>query len=94
MRETYVTVTGFDSRLKNTCLAAGNILYCEKDEHGIDLIKCTLPHLGTVGYLARTPHQIAGGTNSAGRIYDRVPYKFTVRIYFTAKNQLICKVLL
>ncbi len=93
MRETYVTVTGFDSRLRNTRLSVGNILHCEKDMHGIDMIKCTLPHLGTVGYIARAPHQIAGGTNSAGRIYDRVPENFSVRIYFSAKSQLICKII-
>ncbi|NCC08567.1 MAG: hypothetical protein EOM30_11165 [Clostridia bacterium] len=93
MRETYVTVTGFDRRLKNSQLAVGNVLYFQKDIHGTDLIKCTLPNLGTFGYIARVPQQIVGGTNSAGRIYDRVPDTFTVRIYFSAKTQLICKII-
>ena len=41
---------------------------------------CTLPVYGTVGYIANSTNTVAGGTMSAGRIYDRVEKKFYVRV--------------
>ena len=48
--------------------------------------------IGKVGYIANSPASIAGGTLSAGRIYDKVEDKFFVRVMFTTQSKVICKV--
>lgn len=53
---------------------------------------CTLPVYGTVGYIANSTNTVAGGTMSAGRIYDRVEKKFYVRVLFTSFTKVICRV--
>ena len=35
------------------------------------------------GYLANSPDTVAGGTMSAGRVYDRVKKHFYIRVMFT-----------
>ena len=42
-----------------------------------DAIRAFLPYIGKVGYIANSPQTKAGGTESASRIYERVPKRFT-----------------
>lgn len=50
-----------------------------------------MPYIGTVGYVANSPNTVAGGTMSAGRIYDHVRKKFYARVMFTTSSKIICK---
>ena len=51
-----------------------------------------LPYIGKVGYIANSPQTKAGGTESASRIYERVPKRFYVRVLFTTCTKIICRV--
>ena len=37
-----------------------------------EAIRVELPGLGTVGYVANSPHTVLGESYSAGRLYDRI----------------------
>ena len=43
-------------------------------------------------YIANSPQTKAGGTESASRIYERVPKRFYVRVLFTTCTKIICRV--
>ena len=94
-RELYITITGFQHYYDKKPFAIGNLIRCRKEPdncHDEEAIKCTLPVLGTIGYVANSIYTVAGGTMSAGRIYDKVDERFYVRVMFTTDSQIICRV--
>ena len=73
MEDLYVTVTGFANYYHKKPFAIGNVLICVKEpsnKYDSEAITVKLPIIGKVGYIANSPASIAGGTLSAGRIYD------------------------
>ena len=91
----YITITGFCHYYDKKPFAIGNLIRCRKEPdnyYDTEAIKCTLPMLGTVGYVANSAHTVAGGTMSAGRVYDKVDEKFYVRVVFTTNSKIICRV--
>ena len=94
-RELYVTVTGFCHYYDKKPFAIGNLIRCRKEPdncHDGEAIKCTLPMLGTVGYIANSTRTVAGGTMSAGRVYDKVDETFYIRVMFVTSGKVICRV--
>ncbi len=51
-----------------------------------------LPIYQKLGYVANSFHTVAGGTFSAGRLYDKVGDAFFARVMFTTQTKIICKV--
>lgn len=95
MKDRYVTITGFKNYYDKKPFRIGNLIRCSKEPDNVydgEAIRCSLPRIGTVGYLANSPSTAAGGTMSAGRIYDHVPKKFYVRVCFTTCTKIICKI--
>lgn len=95
MKERYVTITGFKHYYGSTPFRIGRLIRCRKEPDNCydhEAIRCSLPQVGTVGYLANSPDTVAGGTRSAGRIYDQVPKKFYVRVCFTTFTKIICRI--
>ena len=95
MKQQYVTITGFSYYYGTQPFVIGNLIRCCKEPKNLqdaEAIQCRLPCIGTVGYIANSTHTVAGGTMSAGRIYDLVPDKFFVRVLFTTKTKIICQV--
>lgn len=95
MGDKYVTITGVGFYEGTDSFKIGNLIRCEKEPknpYDAEAIKCTLPMIGTVGYIANSTNTVARGTMSAGRIYDRVSSKFYVRIMFMANSKIICRV--
>ena len=73
----------------------GNLIRCAKEPsnpYDSDAIRAFLPYIGKVGYIANSPQTKAGGTESASRIYERVPKRFYVRVLFTTCTKIICRV--
>ncbi len=73
----------------------GNLIRCIKEPgnpYDSDAIRAFLPYIGKVGYIANSPQTKAGGTESASRIYERVPKRFYVRVLFTTCTKIICRV--
>lgn len=95
MEELYVTVTGFSHYYGKKPFVIGNVLICEKEpsnRYDSEAIAARLPLVGTVGFVANSTHNTAGGTMSAGRIYDKVEDKFYVRVMFITNSKIICRV--
>lgn len=95
MDELYVTIVGFKNYYDQTPFGIGSLIRCSKEPDNLydkEAIKCTLPAIGTVGYIANSVNTVAGGTMSAGRVYDRVKNRFYVRVMFTTSSKIICKV--
>ena len=93
--EMYVTITGFKHYYGPTPFRIGKLLHCEKEadnHYDVEAIRCYSPEIGTLGYVAASYSCMAQGTMSAGRIYDRVPDKFFVRVRFITQTKVICQV--
>ena len=95
MSEMYVTITRSESGEEPFPFKIGCLLRCEKEPdnpHDSDAIRCSMPVVGTIGYVSNSVGGVAGGTMSAGRIYDKVDKKFYVRALFTTPTKIICRV--
>ena len=77
----FVTITGFQHYYGREPFQIGNLIRCAKEPsnpYDSDAIRAFLPYIGKVGYIANSPQTKAGGTESASRIYERVPKRFYV----------------
>lgn len=95
MNEKFVTITGFKAYEGLFPFKVGYLVRCEKEPdnpYDSEAIRCTMPMIGTVGYIANSTGTVAGGTMSAGRIYDKVEKKFYVRVLFTTFTKIICRI--
>lgn len=95
MKERYVTITGFKHYYGATPFRIGNLIRCSKEPDNAfdrEAIRCSLPGIGKVGYIANSTHTVAGGTDSAGRVYDQVGKRFYIRVCFTTSSKIICRV--
>lgn len=93
--EKYITITGFKNYCDLTPFRIGFLVRCEKqpdNPYDSEAIRCTMPVYGTVGFVANSSRTVAGGTMSAGRVYDKVPTKFYARVMFTTTTKIICRV--
>lgn len=75
MKEKFISITGFKNYSGSIPFRIGYLVRCEKEPdnpYDSEAIKCTMPVIGTVGYVANSCNTVAGGTMSAGRIYDKV----------------------
>ena len=91
----FVTITGFKHYYGLEPFKIGNLIRCAKEPgnpYDSDAIRAFLPYIGKVGYIANSPQTKAGGTESASRIYERVPKRFYVRVLFTTCTKIICRV--
>ncbi len=91
----YITVTGFSHYYGRKPFAIGNVLVCVKDpsnKYDSEAIVTRLPIIGQVGFVANNMQYVAGGTMSAGRIYDKVEDKFYARVLFTTQSKIICRI--
>ena len=91
----FVTITGFQHYYGREPFQIGNLIRCAKEPgnpYDSDAIRAFLPYIGKVGYIANSPQTKAGGTESASRIYERMPKRFYVRVLFTTCTKIICRV--
>lgn len=96
MKEKYVTITGTRYYYGMAPFSIGKKIKCIKErdnEFDSEAIKVVMREIGTVGHIANSAHTVAMGTMSAGRIYDKVPDKFMVRVMFITNSKVICRVL-
>ena len=95
MKEKFISITGFKNYSGSIPFRIGYLVRCEKEPdnpYDSEAIKCTMPVIGTVGYVANSCNTVAGGTMSAGRIYDKVGKKFYARVLFTTFTKIICRI--
>ena len=95
MEDLYVTVTGFANYYHKKPFAIGNVLICVKEpsnKYDSEAITVKLPIIGKVGYIANSPASIAGGTLSAGRIYDKIGKKAKAKVVLVTDHGTICSI--
>lgn len=94
-KDIYVTIVGFSAYYGAKPFKVGSLVMCEKEPdnpYDGDAIRAVMPVVGTVGYLSNNPSTLAAGTLAAGRIYDRVPSRFYIRVMFLTRTKVICRV--
>lgn len=95
MEEMYITITGFANYYGKKPFNIGNLLICMKDpanKYDSEAISARLPFVGVVGFVANSVNNVAAGTMSAGRIYDKVENTFYARVMFTTQSKIICRI--
>lgn len=95
MKDTYVTITGFWHYYGVSPFRIGKVLKCVKEPSNLydeEAIKVVMKEIGTIGYIANSVRFKALGTNSAGKIYDKVKKKFWVEVLLITSSKIICKV--
>lgn len=96
MKKKYVTITGMKHYYGLQPFSIGKKLKCVKEPNNPfddEAIKVVMKGIGTVGYIANTPFTAATGTMSAGRIYEKVPKKFKIKVMFVTSSKVICEVM-
>lgn len=95
MKDLYITITGMKYYYGMTPFEIGRKLTCKKEKNNPydnEAIKVVMKNIGTIGYVANSPHTKATGTYSAGAIRSRVKKKFKVKVMFITSSKIICKV--
>lgn len=96
MEQFYLTITGTHAYYGLKPLAIDRIIHCIKEPenpYDAEAIRCELPYIGTVGYVANSPKTKVNGTLSAGRLYDSAPNDFYVIVKFTTTSRAIALIL-
>ena len=96
MEKDYITITGMEYYFGNKIFKVGDVISCEKEfdnDYDDEAIKVMMKTIGKVGYVGNSCRTVAKGTKSAGRIYDKVGDKFSVRVCFVTGGSVIAEVL-
>lgn len=94
--EIYITITGLNFYFNMKPFKIGSLVTLRKEPdniHDDEAIEVMAPLLGKVGYVANSPHTTAGGTMSAGRIYDEIPDECAAVVRFMTSSKVIARVL-
>lgn len=96
MKETFITITGLSHYLGTKPFRIGRVvkLIKEKDnDYDSEAIRVELPYIDTIGYVANNIHTVYEGTDSAGRLYDKVGGISFAKVMFITHSSVIAKVL-
>jgi hypothetical protein len=94
--ELYVTITGLNFYYKMKPFKIGSLVTLKKEpdnDYDDEAIEVLAPLLGRVGYVANSAHTTAGGTMSAGRLYDEIPDECAAIVRFMTSSKVIARVL-
>lgn len=96
MQEIYFTVTGTGHYFGDEFFAPGmKVSLVKEPDNKADreAIKVELPGLGTVGYVANSPHTVLGESFSAGRLYDRIGETAAGTVVYKLERGVLCALL-
>lgn len=94
--ELYITITGLNYYYNMKPFKIGSLVTLRKEPNNSyddEAIEVLAPLLGRVGYVANSPHTTAGGTMSAGRLYDEIPDECAAVVRFITSSKVIARVL-
>ncbi len=94
MKKLYFTITGINHYYGTDVFREHRKVLLEKDrknEFDKEAIKVTLEGLGTVGYVANSPHTVLGDCVSAGRLYDCFRKKGKGRVVYVTERGIVCR---
>ncbi|MBQ7974766.1 MAG: DNA-binding protein [Clostridia bacterium] len=58
-----------------------------------EAIRVEMPYIDTIGYVANSSHTVFDGTNSAGRIYDKIGDFAYARVCFITHSSVIADII-
>ncbi len=95
MDQIFITLTGTQHYFGKDFLEKGMKLKIEKEpdnQYDKEAIKVLCDGLGTIGYVANSAYTVLGECMSAGRLYDKIGDKATVKVVMVTQNGTICRV--
>ena len=93
--ELYITITGLNFCFGMKPFKIGSLVTLRKEPDNIhdgEAIEVLAPLLGRVGYVANSTHTTAGGTMSAGRVYNEIPDECAAVVQFMTQTKVIARV--
>lgn len=96
MENTFVTITGVKNYYGMKPFNVGKIFRIVKDtdnEYDEEAIRCELPMIDTIGYVANSTNTVFAGTVSAGRLYDKIDDYAYAQTMFITHSSVIALVL-
>lgn len=96
MENVFITITGIDNYYGKKPFRIGSLVKISKDfgnEYDAEAIRAELPMIHTVGYVANSTHTVYQGTQSAGRIYDKMGDYAYAAVMFLTHTSVIALVL-
>ena len=94
--ELYITITGLNHYFNMKPFKIGSLVTLKKEpdnDYDDEAVMVMAPLLGKVGYVANSPHTVAGGCMSAGRLYDEIPDECAAVVRFMTSSKVIARVL-
>ena len=89
----FFTVTGTKYRHGSSFMEKDMKVFLEKEpdnEHDREAILVRMEGLGTVGYVANSPHTVVGESWSAGRLYDRIGDTAEGTVLYVLDSGVLC----
>lgn len=98
MEDIYFTVTGCGYRYGSEFLKEVeevNLIKEPDNKYDKEAIQVKLPGLGTIGFVANSPHTVAEECYSAGRLYDKIGDTAKGKVLHVINdNCVVCKLIL
>lgn len=95
MKKMWITITGCNHYMGYGVFRRKMELVLRKEpdnEFDKEAIRAELPGIGTVGYVANSPHTVLGDTCSAGRIYDKIGKKVHAKVELITERGVVAQV--
>ena len=92
----FVTITGLNHYYGTKPFRPGLIVKLEKEHNNhydSEAIKVIMPYIDTVGYVANSTNTVYAGTNSSGRIYDKIQDVAFAKIMFITHSSVIAMIM-
>lgn len=96
MNGNYITIVGQRHYFGMKPFKIGGVIKLIKDKENecdYEAIKVVLPYIDTIGYVANSGHTVFEGTNSSGRIYDKIGDFAYARVCFITHSAVIAEII-
>lgn len=96
MNGNFITIVGQRHYFGMKPFKVGSTVKLVKDyenECDCEAIRVELPYIETIGYVANSSHTVFDGTNSAGRIYDKIGDFAYAKVCFITHSSVIAEVI-
>ena len=92
----YITITALQNLHGTKPLKLDGIIKLVKEpdnKYDTEAIACEMRYFGKIGYVANSSHTVFDGTNSAGRIYDKIGEFAYARVCFITHSSVIAELI-
>jgi len=96
MENAFITITGINGYYGKTPFKIDRVLRIVKEpdnRHDAEAIRVELPFIDTVGYVANSVGTVYAGTESAGKLYDKIGEYAYAQVMFVTHSSVIALVL-